>query len=462
MSKSLSLWAIVILVVSLSASGHFARTALAGEVGVAGAGSVQPELEELRERISALRERMDELQALRGELAALKERLAELEGDADAAEENLEAEHPPRQGLATSVAERIEALEERIGVGVGGQLQVSVQGLADDGKVPALAPQGRVADGQASYDLIMEVELGSLGEAYLQAEGGDGLGLNDEVETNLSPNDDVGPTAGTSLGVSEAWVELGWLESPLVLTVGKVDLSNYFDANAAAGDEVSQFLGSAFVTSPAIEFPADNGLGARLAWRAVPEFLTIQVGAAEGDSDFEDLFEDGFAMGEVELVLKPFGRTGQIRGGAWVNSGEHPALEDPSDTDRQAWGMSASLDQEVADSLVLFGRFSYQDQEVFDFPYFWSGGLELLGEPWGRAGDALGVGFAQLIRNTHRPVAAEPPRAQTNEAMLETYYRLSVNHHLSFGPHFQVIFDPAGVEEADEVVVVGGRMVVGF
>jgi hypothetical protein len=200
----------------------------------------------------------------------------------------------------------------------------------------------------------------------------------------------------------------------------------------------------------------------RLAWRAVPELLTLQVGAAEGDGDFEDLFEGGFAMGEVELAIVPFGREGHARAGAWLNSSEHVELGEPSNVDRKAFGVSASLDQEVADFLVLFGRFSYQDREVFDFPYFWSAGLEIRGESWGRSGDALGVGFAQLVRNSRRPVAAEPPRALSNESMLEAYYRLSLNDHISFGPHVQVIFHPAGVEEAGEMVLVGGRLVVGF
>ncbi len=317
-------------------------------------------------------------------------------------------------------------------------------------------------DGQASYDLVLEVELGTLGEAYMQAEGGDGLGLTEELDTNLSPNGDVGPTSDASFAVTEAWVELGLAESPLVFTVGKVDLTNYFDQSAAAGDEVTQFLGSAFVNSPAIEFPTGNGLGGRLTWRAVPEFLIFQIGAGEGDADFEDLFEDGFAMGEVELVLKPFGQIGHYRAGGWLNSGEHTELDNPSNTDHRAFGASASLDQKLNDFITLFGRFSYQDLETFDFPYFWSGGMEIQGGPWGRSDDAVGVGFAQLVRNTRRPVAAEDPRALTNEGMLETYYRLYVNPHLAFGPHIQIIFDPAGVEEADEVILVGGRLVVGF
>jgi hypothetical protein len=399
----------------------FSLTIPVGFGAPAEAASGPAELEELREKITVLKDRLQALEGLKSELEALRAELAVLQSEVGDVGGSNEADLPPRRGLAPTVAKRIEALEQKLGVRVGGQLQASVQGLADDGKVPALAPEDRVADGQASYDLVLEVELGSWGEAYLQAEGGDGLGITDEVETNLSPNDDAGPTDGTSFGLTETYVELGWNDSPLVLTVGKIDLTNYFDQNAAAGDEVTQFLGSAFVTSPAIEFPSENGLGVRLAWRAVPELLTLQVGAAEGDGDFEDLFEGGFAMGEVELAIVPFGREGHARAGAWLNSSEHVELGEPSNVDRKAFGVSASLDQEVADFLVLFGRFSYQDREVFDFPYFWSAGLEIRGESWGRSGDALGVGFAQLVRNSRRPVAAEPPRALSDESMLEAY-----------------------------------------
>jgi hypothetical protein len=49
----------------------------------------------------------------------------------------------------------------------------------------------------------------------------------------------------------------------VIFTPGKGDLTNYFDTNAVANDETSQFLSSGLVNSVAVTFPEDNGAGGR-------------------------------------------------------------------------------------------------------------------------------------------------------------------------------------------------------
>ncbi len=213
--------------------------------------------------------------------------------------------------------------------------------------------------------------------AFILAEGGNGEGITDDLVTNLSPNDDTGDTTDGSASsarfeVTEAWLQYGLEEQDrLIFTIGKIDLTNYFDQNNAAGDGTSQFLSSAFINSQAIEFPDDNSGGVRLQLALIPDVLNLQVGGAETDADFEDVFDRPFAIGEIALTVKPFGATGVYRGGGWINAADHTELDDASNTDLDALGLYLSLDQELFGPITLFGRLAYQDKEVFNFPWFW-------------------------------------------------------------------------------------------
>ena len=78
----------------------------------------------------------------------------------------------------------------------------------------------------------MEALLGDYGTAFILIEAGDGDGLqDDEVCSFHGVNDDSNNT-DTYLDVTEAWYEHTFLDERLVLTVGKIDVTNYFDGNA--------------------------------------------------------------------------------------------------------------------------------------------------------------------------------------------------------------------------------------
>ena len=77
------------------------------------------------------------------------------------------------------------------------------------------------------------------------------------------------------LNLREAWLRTELFGQRLALTAGRLDLTNYFDANAFANDESTQFISDALVnnqmlglavngTGVAAEFDAKNGFRAQV------------------------------------------------------------------------------------------------------------------------------------------------------------------------------------------------------
>jgi carbohydrate-selective porin OprB len=144
-----------------------------------------------------------------------------------------------------------------------------------------------VIDGSISADLEISALLFEYGEAFMLIEAGAGEGLqDDEIVSFWGVNDDAGDS-NSRLEVTEAWYEHRFLDTRLIFTVGKVNLTNYFDGNEVANDETTQFLATGFVNTIAIEFP-DNSPGARLTL-SPNELLDFSIAWQDGDGDFEDI-----------------------------------------------------------------------------------------------------------------------------------------------------------------------------
>src|SRR5207249_11662656 len=62
------------------------------------------------------------------------------------------------------------------------------------------------------------------------------------------------------VNVREAWVRTELFSQRLAVSAGRLDLTNYFDRNAVANDETSQFISDALVNNPTLGL-AVNGAG---------------------------------------------------------------------------------------------------------------------------------------------------------------------------------------------------------
>ena len=444
----------------------------------------QQELRQLAETIKELKERV----------ASLEERLKKYE------------ESGAKGAGAGDVAEMektLSSLKEALGsIKISADITMVGQGTINNGD--NIRGEGDVQDGAWSFDFEVESKLWKGATAYMLMEGGQGEGVEDEVPTLSGFNDDAPGTESAHVEVTKAWWEQEWEGKwgSFVFTLGKVDISDFFDANDVANDETTQFLSSGFVHNLAVEWPDDNGPGARLTFQP-GDTLYVSLGWAEADGDWEDIFDDGFGIVEVGLHTKLFGLDGNYRVYAWVNCKDHldvSHLKDVAegkravsevDDDKTNWGVGFSFDQMVAENMKLFLRGGIMDSDVVSGSVEGDGisvdtlpingalsfGFSVSGACWGRAGDELGVAFGvvfvddeaqKFYRNTeltdYYDYFRKPDRVDiANEYHLEAYYRISFfDGRLEFTPDFQVVWNPNGIDNADTVYVLGTRMQVNF
>ena len=374
----------------------------------------------------------DEVEQLREEIKHLKQQVDSM---------NKHILHRPETKERVRIIDGLD-----FAVGLTGVLQGSSG--ADD-----VAGQDQT-DVSGSLDLEMEAGIGDRGTAFLLVESRDGAGLTDEIETLHGINADA-VDDDFAFKITEAWYEHFLLNERIVLTLGKIDLTNYFDGNAVANDETLQFLADGFVNNIAMEFPEDNGPGLRAAY-SMNEQLELGFGFGESDADFEDFFRDGFGIIEVTYKPQLSDLEGNYRLALWTNLSDHEEWKNPSRDDEENWGVGLSFDQALTASFTAFLRAGIQDESVSQVDWAISLGGEFRGLFPSREKDVLGfaLGYAHLSSDYEDSVG---PLDTDHEQMLELYYAIRVNNHLLLSPDLQVVRHPAGLRDADTIALLGVR-----
>ncbi len=335
---------------------------------------------------------------------------------------------------------------------------VTMVGQGTSGNDENSPPAEDVIDGNISADLEISASIGESGEAFLALEAGEGTGLEgDEVVSFWGVNADAG--VSSTIEITEAWYEHLFFNGIVTFTIGKLNLTNYFDGNEVANDETTQFLAPGFVNSIAIDL-LENSAAARLTVSPT-ELLGISIGAQS--DGWEDITEKNFFI--IEADLKP--KFGELQGNyriyAWTNREEHSELTDTTNDKEHGYGYGVSIDQQITDSLTLFGRASYQDKKLYEFDSAWSGGLALSGGLWGRDSDVLGVAYGEArLSNDKKDLLKTAGASPGNESHFEAYYSLAVNEQISITPDIQIITNASGNDDFDTVVVGAVRTQVTF
>jgi carbohydrate-selective porin OprB len=339
------------------------------------------------------------------------------------------------------------ALKNGLSIAAG----ITMVGQGTSGNDDNPAPGEDVIDGNISADLEISAALGEHGDAFLAFKAGEGAGLEgDEIVSFWGVNAVAGPVSTVEL--TEAWYEHRFAEDMVSFTIGKLDLTNYYDGNEAANDETTQFLAGGFVNNIAIEFP-DNSAAVNLTI-SPNELIGISVGAQSGDSDWEDITEDPFLIAEVD-VRPRFGELqGNYRVYVWTNRTDHTELKDAAKDKESGSGYGISLDQQVTDFLSLFGRIGYQDKKVYEFDIAWSGGVALGGSVWGRDNDVLAIAYGEaILSDDNEDVLKAAGTNPGNEGHLEAYYSLMINEHVTVSPDIQVVTNASGDNDFQTVVI---------
>jgi carbohydrate-selective porin OprB len=280
---------------------------------------------------------------------------------------------------------------------------------------------------------------------FIDVEGLAGQGPDQRLGTlsRLNKNADDILNEHETVRLMKLVVRTSWFSERFVVSFGKLDIEDYFDRNVLAEDDEAQFLNAALLTSPLLKAP-NNGPGVVLRLNA--DDWRYALGVHANDDVFGDLSGRPYVIGEVGR-RNIFAQRGHYRLWARVSA----LLED---RDRVSWATGVSFDQLITPAFGVFFRAAVSRTEGEPLTsYAWSGGVQVTPGWFGREADTIGIGYSEQ----REPVG--------RERVLETYYRLALNAHLSFIANLQWL--PTGVNiitgaTTRNVVVPGLRALITF
>jgi len=272
------------------------------------------------------------------------------------------------------------------------------------------------------------------------------LGTLSRVNADAETLNAVGGLGGedSKLTIREAWLWLRFFNDRLDTFIGQLDLSNYFDRNAFANDETTQFLNQALKNNAMLKQPV-NGAGLVVRWDAGRD-LGFSLGGQSTHPLDQDILSQPFVIGEIDYHAT-FLIEGNYR--LWGRVGSVSAT-----SNQRTWGAGISIDQLLTSQFGVFVRAGFNQIESISRTFFAaSGGLRWLGPLWSRPRDRVGVGY-----NFMRDVPGD-------EQVMEAYYNMFFTDHLSVSGNVQwLIHGPNQVTGGvnNNVVIPGIRVVVVF
>jgi hypothetical protein len=236
------------------------------------------------------------------------------------------------------------------------------------------------------------------------------------------------------INLREAWLRTEIFSQKMALVGGRLDLTNFFDRNAAANDETTQFLSDALVNNPTLGI-ATNGSGFAAVFDP-KNGLTLKGGFQQSNPDATNLNDSLYTLGEVgyNLTLPKLGEGNYRVWGRRTNLAPFAAT---------AWGVS--FDQRIAPPLTLFAR--YGDGEVPSGAEgetqssagetFWSAGFQLFKGRVFNPLDSWGFGYAETTL-----------AVGDKERLYEGYYNFQLSEKLRLSFHLTHTLQlPAGAEK---------------
>ena len=402
----------------------------------------------------------------------LKQKIGELE-------QKLQEQKIAQQKYARKVAEEVheeidEHLEERFGtLEIHGGAVLYYQGS----QVSQL--NGENADSPSGAGFTADLELTwkpalplvENGIFYARIHAGDGTGADRGGQPNNPVNvllanlntiaDDNTGGNDTSLNLLDAFYTHEFFDKTLSVTGGKAKNLLFLDGNTFANNEKKQFVGKPFVNNSVLDSESEYTPLLGSEFKPVELLALSVVGTStsrpnvEGTpldntakSKYDNVFSTPFLGSQLTVSPKFGALEGNYRLYGWYAGYNHSKLDsdrNPIDGKKdKGWGLGISADQQVTEMIGLFGRFGWNNDDVYVVQWEASGGVNLKGLIPGRSEDNLGVGFAALTPGDR--YAQNDP-----EYHLEVYYRIAVTENLAFTPDIQYVWNPGGDSNNDGI-----------
>ncbi len=332
-----------------------------------------------------------------------------------------------------------------------------VAGWSDD-----VSTRGRFLD---NLDVMADVDLE-------RAAGWRGAILHAHILNNSGeiPNDDLGTlqgvdnieVAGQRLRLFEFWVEQAFGDASI--RAGLYDLNSEFYSNEAAGLLIAPAFGigselaATGPNGPSI-FPS-TALAARARFEtAENQTLSIAVLNASagvlGDPDGVDTeFDEG------ALFIGEYGWRGEshFAVGAWGYTDEQDDIRDPEQS--RAYGAYFTYERGLTEQAMGFLRVGLSDGDTTPYSSGWQAGVLIDSPLASREDSQLSFGVYQgRFGGKHR---ANERDASVNVAEAETGFEITYSDQITpwlrVQPDLQLVLDPGGDRDRDELWVAGLRI----
>ena len=285
-----------------------------------------------------------------------------------------------RQTIGEKIEEALEEADERsVGVGVD-----AAMGTQFAGRTRGDLDANRRAYALASADLFFTAGIAQNTIFFADIVGLSGSPPDAEIPTLTLLN---GYTARlirqNELNLREAWLRTELFGQRLALSAGRLDLTNYFDQNAIANDESTQFIGDALVNNQMLGL-ATNGTGVAAEFDA-KNGVRLKFGFQQSNTDATNLSDSLYTLSEVGYTFTPFALPeGSYR--VWFRT-------DNTEPQEIRKGVGLSFDQKLTDAIGLFARYGTQELDGSDRDHFYSFGVGfqrgLIFNPAGHLGNRL-------------------------------------------------------------------------
>jgi high affinity Mn2+ porin len=281
----------------------------------------------------------------------------------------------------------------------------------------------------------------------------------------------------------------------LVITAGKMSVTDIFDTNAYAHDPKSDFLNWSLIDAGAFDYAADAwGYSYGVATEWTQHWWTLRAGLYDlsrvpNSTELETDFSQFEIVAEAEARPSLFGQPGKMKLLFFLNRGrmggyrDAVALGEATGTMPDAalvrryaskTGGALNVEQPLTDDLGAFLRLSLSDgsKEAYEFTEINRSlalGLSLRANSWGRKDDTVGI----AVVNNVLSYAAENYFAAGglgiligdgrlphygDERILELYYDAALTGWLRASVDYQFIDDPAYNRDRGPVSVFAGRL----
>ena len=395
-----------------------AREILPGETAAAGPSAAAIDTQTLLDRIRVLEQRISDLES--GTVLSEPEtRVKRIEVYTDQSGTQYDQPVAGARKQVTYQRERVyrrqwlsEKLEQAfadqdskkiaVGVSAASVTQFARQTTGD----PAQA--NRHAYQLASADLLFSAGLAQYTSFFADVVGLSGAPPDAEIHgLTLLNSYTARLVRQNEVNVREAWLRTELFSQKLAISAGRLDLTNYFDRNAAANDETTQFISDGLVNNPTLGLAA-NGAGVAGVFDPKNGFA-FKAGLQQSNSEATNLSQSLFSLAEVDYVARPPGLSeGAYR--VW--------LRNDNSTERNKSAVGVSLDQKLTPIFGLFGRYG-SAEAVSGRDRFYSLGFQFQNGFVFNPLDLWGVGYAQTNLETG-----------DRERLAEGYYNFQISEKL--------------------------------